>query len=157
MDILKSRLTPENYKRLIKIDNASLHEFVGKYIQLCNPDKVFVVDSGLANIAGFSFGENIGHYLENLVFNHYLAHNKKVYYWRNKGEVDFVVKEGLKVRELINVCYSLKDKEVLDREIESLKEAGGHFKNATKKIVFWEAGGETPVSKEIKMIPVLEL
>ena len=42
MPILKARLEEENYQKLIKIDNPELHQFVAKYIELCNPDKIFV-------------------------------------------------------------------------------------------------------------------
>ena len=40
--LLKARLGEENYQKLIKIDNPELHQFVAKYIELCNPDKIFV-------------------------------------------------------------------------------------------------------------------
>ncbi len=41
-DILKSRLGKEDYDKLMEICNPELHEFVAKYIHLCNPSKVFV-------------------------------------------------------------------------------------------------------------------
>jgi len=40
--ILGTRLGQEGYQRLMKIDNLKLHQFIAKYIELCNPDKVFV-------------------------------------------------------------------------------------------------------------------
>ncbi|RCV64522.1 phosphoenolpyruvate carboxykinase (GTP) [Methanophagales archaeon] len=40
--MLKARLGEENYQKLITIDNPKLHQFVAKYIELCNPDKIFV-------------------------------------------------------------------------------------------------------------------
>ena len=42
MDMLKARLGADNYRKLIRIDNPLLHQFVAKYVELCNPDKVFV-------------------------------------------------------------------------------------------------------------------
>jgi len=42
MDVLKARLGAENYRKLIWIDNPELHQFIAKYVELCNPDKVFV-------------------------------------------------------------------------------------------------------------------
>ena len=41
-NILRTRLGQEGYQRLVKIDNLKLHQFIAKYIELCNPDKVFV-------------------------------------------------------------------------------------------------------------------
>jgi len=42
MDILKEKLGENDYQKLMGIDNPRLHEFVAKYVELCNPDKVFV-------------------------------------------------------------------------------------------------------------------
>ena len=41
-DVLKQRLTDEEYNKLMRINNPELHQFIAKYIELCNPDKVFV-------------------------------------------------------------------------------------------------------------------
>ena len=40
--LLGTRLGQEGYQKLMKIDNLKLHQFIAKYIELCNPDKVFV-------------------------------------------------------------------------------------------------------------------
>ena len=42
MAILKARLGEDGYRKLARIDNPELHRFIAKYIQLCNPDRVFV-------------------------------------------------------------------------------------------------------------------
>jgi phosphoenolpyruvate carboxykinase (GTP) len=42
MDLLQMRLGEDNYQKLIKIDNPELHQFIAKYIKLCNPDKIFI-------------------------------------------------------------------------------------------------------------------
>ena len=49
-DILKKRLGEHGYKKLMKIDNPALHEFVAKNIEHCNPDKVFVCTDDPADI-----------------------------------------------------------------------------------------------------------
>lgn len=41
-ELLKNKLGEENYQKLLGIDNLKLHEFVAKYVKLCNPEKVFV-------------------------------------------------------------------------------------------------------------------
>ena len=41
-DILKRRLGEAGYAKLAKIDNPDLHAFIAKYLEHCNPDKVFV-------------------------------------------------------------------------------------------------------------------
>ena len=40
--ILKSRLVEEQYGKLVRIHNPDLHGFLARYIELCNPDQVFV-------------------------------------------------------------------------------------------------------------------
>jgi phosphoenolpyruvate carboxykinase (GTP) len=42
IDVLKKRLCERDYQKLVAIDNPKLHQFVAKYVELCNPDKVFV-------------------------------------------------------------------------------------------------------------------
>ena len=41
-EILKARLDEDGYRKLMRIDNPELQAFVAKYIDLCNPDKIFV-------------------------------------------------------------------------------------------------------------------
>ncbi len=40
--LLKEKLTPQNYDRLIALDNPKMHKFVADAIKLCNPASVFV-------------------------------------------------------------------------------------------------------------------
>ncbi|MCP8310142.1 MAG: phosphoenolpyruvate carboxykinase (GTP) [Candidatus Methylarchaceae archaeon HK01M] len=42
MSFLKTRLGEKDYQKLIRIDNPKLHRFISKYIELCNPDEVFI-------------------------------------------------------------------------------------------------------------------
>ncbi|HEC87395.1 MAG TPA: phosphoenolpyruvate carboxykinase (GTP) [Thermoplasmatales archaeon] len=48
--ILEEHLDHKNYEKLIAIDNLYMHRFVAKYIDLCNPEKVFVSDSSEESI-----------------------------------------------------------------------------------------------------------
>lgn len=41
-NILKEKLDSKQYDKLMRISNPELHEFIGKYIEHCNPEKVFV-------------------------------------------------------------------------------------------------------------------
>ena len=41
-NILKARLGQEDYQKLVRINNPKLYQFIAKYVELCNPDKVFV-------------------------------------------------------------------------------------------------------------------
>jgi len=42
MDLLRTRLRKEDFEKLAQIKNPKLHQFVAKYIELCEPAEVFV-------------------------------------------------------------------------------------------------------------------
>ncbi len=48
-EFLRKKLTEESYRRLFRIDNPQLHQFIAHYIELCNPDKVFVSTNSAAD------------------------------------------------------------------------------------------------------------
>ncbi|MDH4211205.1 MAG: phosphoenolpyruvate carboxykinase (GTP) [candidate division WOR-3 bacterium] len=49
-DFLKQRLGDEGYGKLSRIDNPGLHAFVAKYVEHCNPDKVFICTDDPADL-----------------------------------------------------------------------------------------------------------
>jgi len=89
--------------------------------------KVYATDVGLANSVGFRFSENMGRLMENMVAiklkkRQSLNPNLEVYYWKeNNREVDFLIKDGLQVKELIQVCWDINDLEVKKREVKALE------------------------------------
>jgi phosphoenolpyruvate carboxykinase (GTP) len=48
---LKPRLGEESFQKLNKINNPSLHEFILKYVELCNPAKIFACNDSPQDIA----------------------------------------------------------------------------------------------------------
>jgi predicted AAA+ superfamily ATPase len=109
-----------------------------------NPRKVYAIDTGLSNTVGFRFSENVGRLAENVVFLHLkrqqtLNPNAELYYWKDPHhrEVDFVVKEGAKVNELIQVCWNVEDARTKDRELRSLVKAMEELK-ASRPLVITE-------------------
>jgi len=48
--LLKEKLTAENYKRLIALDNPKLHKFIADAIELCEPASVFVCTDSAEDI-----------------------------------------------------------------------------------------------------------
>jgi len=91
--------------------------------QIRNPKKVYFIDCGLRNAVSFRFSEDIGRLMENLVFIDLRRRGKDIFYWKNKNEVDFVIKKGLEVTELIQVCYDVEDEKTRIREEAGLIEA----------------------------------
>jgi len=51
MNILKDKLGKENYQKLAKLQNPKLNQFLTQYLELCNPDRVFVCDDSPKDIA----------------------------------------------------------------------------------------------------------
>jgi len=104
--------------------------------------KVYFIDNGMRNATAFKFSQDKGKLLENVVFYHLKRQKKELYYFYEKQEVDFVCKQGLEIAELINVCYSLKNKEVFIRESSALLEAMKYFKLKESKIIIAEGEGK---------------
>lgn len=49
-DFLKKRLGDDGLKKLSRIDNPELHAFIAKYVEHCNPDKVFICTDDPADL-----------------------------------------------------------------------------------------------------------
>ncbi len=98
--------------------------------QLLNPRKVYCADNGLRNSVAFTFLEDYGKLAENLVFNSLDRYEQEIFYWKNskQEEVDFVIKEKQKIKEIIQVCWNIDKKETREREIKSLISACEEFK-----------------------------
>jgi uncharacterized protein len=90
--------------------------------QAVNPKKVYVIDNGLANVNSVSFSLNKGRVLENSVFLDLRRSGKEIFYFKEEGECDFLVKEKNKVTQAIQVCYDLNE-DTKAREIDGLIEA----------------------------------
>ncbi len=94
--------------------------------QVQNPKKIYSIDNGLARSLSFRFSENLGNLLENLVAIELRRRDQEIYYFREKGECDFVVRDGADIVEAVQVCYDLDDKN-RDREVDGLVEACSKF------------------------------
>jgi len=127
------------------------------------PRKVYSIDTGLSNAVGFKFVSNYGKILENLVAIELLRRekenvNSEIYYWHNQQneEVDFVVKNGLNVEQLIQVCWNINDYKTKERKIRALLKASDELKCDNLLIVNQDIEGkETIKNKEIKYISLM--
>lgn len=59
------------------------------------------------------------------------------YHSRNDKETDFVLREGNKVKELIQVCYDMSKEKTIKREVESIVECAGELSCDNLTIVTW--------------------
>lgn len=90
--------------------------------QKINPKKVYGIDVGLCRANSLSFSEDKGRILENLVFLHLRRQFDEIYYFNEKRECDFIVRDRKKGMAAYQVCYEIND-DNKKREIGGLKEA----------------------------------
>jgi len=127
-----------------------------------SPRKIYAIDTGLCNSLGFRFSENVGRLAENIVF---LALKRKqimdsqveLFYWKDiqHREVDFVIKENLKVTSLIQVCWNMQDEKTRNRELRSLQKAMKELNVSTATIITEDTEGEEKLhDNTVKLIPL---
>lgn len=89
-------------------------------------DKYYCIDNGLRSAVLMPQSNDDGKNLENTVFLQ-LQRQKlptdKISYFQGKGECDFVLQREDKVIQLIQVTWSMSDRETREREIKGLLEA----------------------------------
>lgn len=91
-------------------------------VQARNPKKVYVADTGIYTELAVSASRNDGRMLENLVFNHLRRNSKSIFYFKGKGECDFVVMEKSRISKVVQVCFQINN-ENFDRELNGIREA----------------------------------
>lgn len=103
--------------------------------QTQTPRKCYIVDIGLRSAYGFKFSEDEGRNLENAVFIELQRRKAKnplmeIFYWQDykKREVDFVIKQGKTIEQLIQVCAKIDDFRIKEREIGALVKASEQLK-----------------------------
>ncbi len=122
--------------------------------QTLNPRKVFTVDQGFIHRIGFNFSANKGRVLENIVYLELKRRGKEIFYYAGKGECDFVVKQGLRITQAIQVTYLLNN-ENLNREISGLQEVLKEYNLPEGLLLYYDTEiNETKLSGEIKTMPV---
>ncbi len=84
--------------------------------------KIYAIDNGLRNVIAFTFSENQGRLLENLVAVELRRRGEEIFYYKGKKECDFLIKKGSKIVQALQVTVSLEAHNK-EREIEGLLEA----------------------------------
>lgn len=116
-----------------------LFHYLARYnhkLKLMNkaPRKVYVVDNGFVVSKAFSLSENLGRLLENQVFIELLRRGysveKTMFYYRSRNdkEVDFVLRKGTQIEQLVQVCYDMNSPKTEKREVDSIVECAGELK-----------------------------
>ena len=126
-----------------------------------HPVKVYSIDNGFVSLVNPRFSENIGSLMENAVVVELLRRREnsfiEFFYWKDEDgkEVDFVVKEGLKVKQLIQVTYASARDEVNNREIKALLKASDLLRCKDLLVITWDFEAEEEIkSKKIRFVPL---
>ena len=126
------------------------------------PRKVYFIDTIFISQMSTKFSRNTGRIYENAVFLELKRRqandtNLEIFYWRNikQEEVDFVVKQGMKVKQLIQVCYDIEDYDTKNREIKSLLKSSKDLRCRDLLVITGNKEGEEIVdNKKINYIPL---
>jgi predicted AAA+ superfamily ATPase len=91
-----------------------------------NQKKIYSIDTGFAQANSLSFSSDKGRLFENMIYLSLRRKFNDLYYFSDKGECDFVVKEKAKVTQVVQACFDLNS-DNLQRELNGLKEAMDFF------------------------------
>ncbi len=117
--------------------------------------KIYFVDSGLLQAYAI---DDFAKAMETVVFIELLRKHgfENVRYFKaHDYEVDFVVIEGSKAKQLIQVCYSIKDFSTRERELKALVKASKNLKCNNLLVVTGSYEGTERVKrKKVAFIPL---
>jgi len=153
---VKSVQTIKNYSEFLS--NSYLIFFLEKYspklkLQMISPKKVYCIDNGFVETMSFKASEDFGRLMENLVAvelmrrKSYWFKNQEIYYWKDyqQNEVDFVVREGEKIKQLIQVTYASNKNEIETREIKGLLKASELLNCKNLVVMTWDYEDEITI------------
>lgn len=124
-------------------------------VRRTNPDKYYMVDTGVVRAMTPKNDAEKGWLLENLVFMHFRRGNNKIEYYINRdgGEVDFLVTNlDTKSRRLVQVAWDMEQQDTFKREINAIRLAKEEIKVKNCCVVTWNS--EAILENGIDVIPI---
>lgn len=149
--------TVERFCRFLEL--ARMFFFLKKFDyskgrQLRSISKTYVIDPGFYTVKGFKFTDNLGRVAENVVAVELLRRAAlspplEIYYWKDyqQREVDFVLKKGKTITELLQVCWDVGDDKTRRRELNSLVRAASELRCEALRVITHNYEGVEKVSK----------
>ncbi|MCL4447964.1 MAG: ATP-binding protein [Candidatus Thermoplasmatota archaeon] len=162
---IKSVVTLTNWVRYLEEAYLifEIERFSFKLKQIINaPKKIYSVDNGIIRELSTEQSPNKGRYMENVVAIQLMRYCKnqdsfEVFYWKDhRGrEVDFVIKRGNKILQLVQVTFASSPESISSRELESLVTASTYLKCDMLTVITWDYGGKLEKNgKTIEFIPL---
>jgi len=161
---LKSASTTEKYIKYMEEAYLvfSLLRYSPKSVQrIKSPRKVYAVDNGFISAKAIQHSPDKGKLMENLVFTELVRHgvktNRDLFYYKTRNDrvIDFIVKKGTEVTELIQVCYEAVTSDVEQREVRALLEASDELKVKKMTVFTWDEKRE--IKKDGRVIQLKPL
>ncbi|MEM3241036.1 MAG: DUF4143 domain-containing protein, partial [Candidatus Micrarchaeaceae archaeon] len=151
------------YDYVEKLQDTMIFFFLERYSTKISqragwPKKVYLADNGLA----WRLPNDKGRLMENVVFLQLKRKQKseaadELFYYRDNRnlEVDFVIKRGQEIRELLQVTYASSEKDMKNREIESLLDVASKLRCKKLTIVTWDYEASKDFSKQrVDFVPL---
>ncbi len=157
--------TALNYMKYIS--SSFLVFFVERFsfksrVRIKSPKKVYCIDNGIISSYSFRHSEDRGKVMENTVAIELLRRSSLMvefsfYYWRNENnkEVDFVIKRGIKIVDVINVSYITSGGDIKKRELDGIISASEEMGCDNLIIITWDYEKSIDMKgKKIQCIPL---
>lgn len=131
-----------------------------------SPRKIYALDTALARVTGFRVGEDFGRMAENVVYLELLREKmqypeREYFYWKDEragrdgDEVDFVVKNGSNIVEILQVCMGEFQGDVRRRELRAMRKAAERLHPGKLTVVTEEYSGiESFPYGSIEFVPI---
>jgi len=162
----KSVHTVEKYLRYLEETFIFfyINKFSFKVKEQFSSKKIYCIDNGFVHARAFKFSQDIGKLYENQVAIELkkaeINNVVNVYYWKSmEAEVDFVVKQGNKIKQLIQVCYDISNIKTKEREIRALIKASKELKCNNLIVITEDYEKEEKITwfgttRKVKFIPL---
>ena len=89
--------------------------------------KVYAIDTGLLNALDFKFSDDTGKVVEQTVFLELKRREKEIYFFKERSECDFIIKQGFDIVEAIQVSATISNAETRKRELRGLLDCCNKF------------------------------
>jgi uncharacterized protein len=141
--------TAKNYYSYLKqaFLLQGINKFSYKSAERIRGEKAYVVDVAfLSDRENALSTENLGYRMENIVYiellRRYRNQNMDIYFHRNGYEIDFMVVDGIRIVELIQVCYRMDSEKTRRRELGGLAKGCAQFKCEALTLITLNERGE---------------
>ncbi len=119
-------------------------------VSAISPKKIYVVDTSFAML--FDEPMDLGRRMENLVFLELMRRGGDLFYYvtRSGREIDFLVRERGRTREVIEVCYDPREE-----HLKKISEALSELRLSRATIVTWDRDDSIEVrGRTIHLVPL---